>query len=335
MAKIDTSYASVLIGDKSMNLHQVNGAAKEDILKQLKELSGDHSKNMKLPGPNPVSIERKDFEKLKNMNYVIAEKTDGVRFVMFFCRVFGFKICCIVNRSLDVFLFPFRNIPRVLFQGTVYDGEICVDKSTGKFVFLVFDAVMVSGVAVGQLNLYDRLKAALRSITEFKPDAEDPAELRFKGVVPLNAPMLIKQHLKQVSSIYETDGVILTPVDETVIYGRHMNMFKLKPTGKHTVDFIVLNSNGELGVFNPKTRSNVRVGQLSHGKIPDFGTVVECSYVTGDAWRLVTIRSDKKYANDVLTFEKTLLNIRENISVDEVINLFTPADDKKAWCDLE
>jgi hypothetical protein len=227
------------------------------------------------------------------------------------------------NRSQQIYLFPFRNIPRVLFQGTIYDGEICIDKRTGKFAFVVFDAVVVSGVTVSHLNLIDRLKAANRSIQEFKQSEEDPAELRFKGVVPLNAPMIIKQHLQQICEVYETDGIILTPVDEPIVYGRHFNMFKLKPAGKHTVDFIVLNSNGELGVFNSKTRSNVRVGQLTSENIPEYGTIVECSYAGDDNWKLVTIREDKKQANDILTLEKTLLNIKENIKVDEVINLFS------------
>lgn len=324
MAKIQTTQGFVKIRDKILKLHRVVSEAHEDILKQLKGYSLDTNKNNRLPGPNPVSIERKEFEKLKKNNYVIAEKTDGVRFVMFFCRVFGFKICCIVDRSMQVYLFPFRHIPRVLFQGTIYDGEICVDKKTGKFVFVVFDAIVVSGVTVSHLNLYDRLKAANRSIQEFKQSEKDPAELRFKGVIPLNAPLIVKQHLAYVSEIYETDGIIMTPVNEPIVYGRHFNMFKLKPAGKHTIDCIILNSNGELGVFDPKTCANVRVGQLTGENIPEYGTIVECSFLDNNTYnlKLVCIREDKKHANDILTYEKTLLNIRENISVDEIINLF-------------
>jgi hypothetical protein len=288
----------------------------------MKCYSCDNHKDIRLPGPNPVSIERKDFEKLKKNNYVVAEKTDGVRFVMMFCRVFDYKICCIINRSQQVFLFPFRFIPRVMFQGTIFDGELCVDKTNGKFVFIVFDAVIVSGVTVSHMDLYSRLGAANRSIKEFKHHDEDPAQLRFKGIVPLNTPAIVKQHLDNVKNIYHTDGIILTSVSEPIVYGRNLNMFKVKPAGHHTVDFVVMDSVGHLGIYNPKVRGNVCAGKLIADEIPAIGTVVECSYIDKDSWKSIGVRSDKKFANDILTLEKTLLNIRENINIDEIINIF-------------
>ena len=143
--KIETAKETLVINGKQFPMHRLSGESATEIVKQMSELAMDDHKFPRLPGPNPVSIERKDFEKLKTKGYVIAEKTDGVRFIMMFTRLFGFKVCTIIDRSMAAYLVPLQAIPRVLFQGTIFDGELTVDKQ-GRKCFILFDAVVVSGV---------------------------------------------------------------------------------------------------------------------------------------------------------------------------------------------
>lgn len=315
--KIETSKDAVIINGEKVSLHRLVGSSATEIVKQMMELGMDDHKFPRLPGPNPVSIERKDFEKLKTKKYVIAEKTDGVRFIMMFTRLFGFKVCTIIDRSMAAYLVPLKSIPRVLFQGTIFDGELTIDKH-GRKCFILFDAVVVSGVTVSQLDLSSRLIAMRRSLKDFKMSPTDPVELRLKAWTELSDIVAAKTKIEEAGKIYHTDGVVLAPKDDPVVYGRNFDFFKMKPQGTHTVDFILMDNNGTIGIYDPRSKRDVAIGKVACNY--QAGIVVECEIVN-NVWRVVGVRTDKKQSNDMLTYEKTMLNIRENIKLDELLNL--------------
>jgi hypothetical protein len=315
--KIETARETLTINGEKISMHRLVGASATEIVKQMMELGMDDHKIPRLPGPNPVSIERKDFEKLKTKKYVIAEKTDGVRFIMMFTRLFGFKVCTIIDRSMSSYLVPLKAIPRVLFQGTLFDGELTIDKQ-GKKCFILFDAVVVSGVTVSQLDLGSRLVAMRRGLKDFKMHPADPVELRMKAWTELGDVNAAKSKIAEASNIYHTDGVVLVPKDDPVFYGRNFDFFKMKPQGTHTVDFILMDNNGTIGIYDPRSKRDVAIGKVSCTY--QAGVVVECEIVN-NAWRVVGVRTDKNQSNDMLTYEKTMLNIRENIQLHELFNL--------------
>jgi hypothetical protein len=315
--KITTAKETLDINGKQFLMHRLIGESATEIVKQMSELAMDDHKFPRLPGPNPVSIERKDFEKLKTKRYVIAEKTDGVRFIMMFTRLFGFKVCTIIDRSMAAYLVPLKAIPRVLFQGTLFDGELTVDKHDRR-CFILFDAVVVGGVTVSQLDLGSRLVAMRRSMKDFKMHHQDPVEIRMKAWSELSDVNAAKKKIAEANNVYHTDGVVLVPKDDPVVYGRNFDFFKMKPQGTHTVDFILMDNNGTIGVYDPRSKRDVAIGKVSCTY--QVGVVVECE-VVNNVWRVVGVRTDKNQSNDLLTYEKTLLNIRENIQVDELFNL--------------
>ena len=315
--KIETAKETLDINGKAFSMHRLVGGSATEIVKQMRELGMDDHKFPRLPGPNPVSIERKDFEKLKTKKYVIAEKTDGVRFIMMFTRLFGFKVCTIIDRSMSSYLVPLKSIPRVLFQGTIFDGELTVDKH-GKKCFILFDAVVVSGVTVSQLDLGSRLVAMRRGLKDFKMHHQDPVELRMKAWTELSDVNAANKKIAEANNVYHTDGVVLVPKDDGVVYGRNFDFFKMKPQGTHTVDFILMDNNGTIGVYDPQSKRDVAIGKVSCTY--QAGVVVECEIVN-NVWRVVGVRTDKNQSNDLLTYEKTMLNIRENIQLPELFNL--------------
>lgn len=317
--KIDTARETLLINGEKFSMHRLMGASATEVVKKMMELGLDDHKIPRLPGPNPVSIERKDFEKLKTKKYAIAEKTDGVRFIMMFTRLFDFKVCTIIDRSMAAYLVPLKSIPRVLFQGTLLDGELTVDKY-GRKCFILFDAVVVSGVTVSQLDLGSRIIAMRRGLKDFKMHPNDPVELRMKAWSELSDVNAAKTKISEAEKIYHTDGVVCIPRDDPVIYGRNFDFFKLKPKGTHTVDFILMDNNGTIGVYDPRSKRDVAIGKVSCPY--QAGVVVECEIVN-NVWNVVCVRTDKKQSNDLLTYEKTLLNIRENILLHELFDLFT------------
>jgi hypothetical protein len=265
------------------------------------------------PGPQPISIERRHFPILKKSEYVVCEKSDGVRHILVSLMYGDKKLCLLVNRAFSMFLVPI-NLPRSAYQGTILDGEL-VDKT-----FLVYDAVLVNGKDVKQCNLITRMKTA---------------EIIINGILKLKTdPVLIKQKtfynlknfgtfLNEFQKMENTDGIIITPVNEPIRTGTHETMFKWKPQEKNTIDFQVKPWGNSWGLFVQEKGRFIFESELLLSQAPEWITencIVECMYMTGENpkwWKPLNIRVDKKHPNNRKTFYRTLVNINENIQLRE------------------
>ena len=308
-------------------LHRVLGADAAAILQKLQDLTG----TPKFPGPNPISLEKKDLQKLRQKQYYACEKTDGVRHAFFACTYKGHNVAVILDRRLTMWLLPLRGLPRAAFQGTVLDGEIALNARNSSepedawWQFLTFDAVWVSGVPVFTLRFMERIAAARKMVGACVQATDDVLKMRVKDFVDMAAGPdsvdALRAHLGMAAGFFACDGIVFTPDDE-VMYGRHMDMFKFKDSSKHTVDFLVLDAAGALGVWDPSSKTHASVGRVAksnNARMPPRGAVVECSLrcARSKTWTVVMQRLDKNEANDMLTFQKTLVNIRENLSFDD------------------
>jgi hypothetical protein len=302
-------------------LHRVTDrAALGRVHATMRDLANDGSARARYPGPNPVSLESSRLPGLSAQAYYVCEKTDGVRYALVCCRlpVAGtpVNVCALVDRALTVYLLPLAHVPRAMFQGTLMDGELVRNRVSGAWEYLVFDAVCISGVPVLEGTLAARMDGVRRALAVYRASPGDPVLLGAKSFY--RSFDQFEQHLALIGANYEVDGLILTPGAPPVVYGRHMDMFKVKLSNRHTIDFLVGGDGVSLRVFD--AGAHVAVGTLASAATP--GAIVECTLVGGDTWAVVGVRTDKGTANDMFTYQKTLLNIRENLSVDDV---------KRAW----
>lgn len=62
------------------------------------------------------------------------------------------------------------------------------------------------------------------------------------------------------------------------------------------------------------------VGKLvvEEGKRYPAGSILECELVESGWWRCVAVRTDKSSANNSVTFQRTLGNILENLTLEDV-----------------
>lgn len=298
--------------------HVVQGGDAQEIIQRVQDLVRGLSPSGKFPGPNPCSIERRDFDAVDPRNLWICEKTDGTRALCVALTVDGLKVCVTVTRSWEVAVVKTTNLPRVLFQGTVLDGELVFDPSTSRWTWLGFDAIVACGVPLWKLPFGQRLEAAHRALGAYAAAPDDSLCLRFKTFYRATDIRAFRG-----SSVpWSSDGVILTPDDAPVVVGRHPGMFKMKDTSKHSVDFAFSPPNC-LSVYDPATRGHVVVGHLAGrnaGALIAPGSILECTKAPGgDMWTLVCLRRDKTTANDLLTYTKTYkVNIRESLTLDDL-----------------
>lgn len=310
-----------------IELHRVENPTAAILTERLAYYAGVQKQRVKkqypFPGPNPVSIDRADYEKFRMQPYHITEKTDGVRAIMLIIDVDGLHVGVVFDRTLTPYLFPIYYTPRALYQGTVLDGEIVYDKLDNTWVFLCFDALNIAGVPVFHLPFTKRLEALTQSLQFYKPSPSDPGIIRPKMFLPFvkEVEPAFLTHIENMKQRYDVDGIIFMPELDRIIYGRHDNLLKLK--SKHSVDFLV--KGGKLHIYDETTRRNKVIGTPTgpQAHLAVDGAIVECtldpSSKKNELWTVLSVRTDKTTSNNKFTFDKTIVNIQQALTFRDVI----------------
>jgi len=282
----------------------------EALLRFIQE-SWKEGDSTRFPGPQPVSIERRHFPLLHKQPYLVCEKTDGVRHLLASTEEGTF----LVNRAFTV-----EQVKIKVPKDTLLDGELVRTKGLrpdGKpkvSLFIVHDAVRVKGEDLTRKPLTDRLEAARKVTKAIIKTAQAPFEIRVKTMYRWG----LETFPPLDSFEYETDGLVLTPINEPIRVGTHETMFKWKPRERITIDFVIRNGR-ELWVQDRGVYYKESDLHLQNAR-PDLadGTIVECGY--GDiGWFVEKVRTDKTHANNRRTFYRTLINLKEDIKLEELI----------------
>ena len=235
-----------------------------------------HERN---PCAQPVSMERRHIPEVQNGDYVVADKSDGVRYTLFLCSEGGRSFSFLVDRKLSFYQITVAARKRA-FAGSLFDGELVWADIAGgaqrSQLFLVFDAVAVKGdLDVRYENLHRRLEIirgafdlnghAVSSPCEAAALAKqgkivcggNPFGLAFRP--KLCFPMRqMDTLLRQLPFLpYPTDGLVFTPVYSPVATGTAEKTYKLKLS--HTVDVEVRNRELLLGQGGNSETAPLRV----------------------------------------------------------------------------
>ena len=273
------------------------------------------SKPDRFPGCQPISIERKHFRTLATNDYVVTEKTDGIRQFVVALKIEQKRRSFMVNRAFDVVEVPLRLGQRA-YEGTILDAELL-----GTHLY-VFDAIFVDGAPCGHLDFLSRLERIEPFVSQIICMTNDPYKLRLKRFHAFaDFEQFADEYLPSVSCEVKVDGVIFIPVRESVKMGTHETMFKYKNLEKNTIDFklewdhtrtvwrMYLQDKGK-PVYELDTPANE----------PWFksGMVVESAYdAERDAWIPQFERTDKNFPNNRRTYYRTLVNIKENLQLED------------------
>lgn len=280
---------------------------KDDIVHTM---NNQWSTNEKLsyPGPQPISIERKHFETLKKNEYYIGHKNDGERIALYVTRVNGDPKCYRMNRKLELKSITLM-LSKKLYEGTIIDGELVDD------TFYIFDCPLFAGESIRTRTFQERLEYCKGFVAGYKYRTSDPFEIQVKEFAS-------RCEYETLHKCDKSDGIVLVPNDKSVQYGTNYSYFKWKPRLKNTIDFAV-HSNGEVFLQNSGLLCRVNKIRLDLSNIDRIDTdleIYECEYVKENHWKCLHKRDDKSLPNSMYTYKRTLNNIKENISIQELIS---------------
>ena len=319
------------------------------VLQKYHEILGTTYYNERNPLPQPSSLERSHFPLFLKRDYMISDKSDGTRYTLFLTHVQGREMAVMIDRKLSLYQVPVA-ASRTHFQGSVYDGELV--SANGAHVFLVFDCIASKGIYVGEKNFLARL-SLIRTAFDLEgtliQSADDASHQARKGKIicggsacglsfwPKQCFQLrhMDTLLRQLPGLsYQTDGLIFTPVDDPIFYGTHPSIFKYKTTPSIDVEV----ADGELlvGRGGPPDTAVLRMPLASLGV--DFHMTAETQQQVArctcgilelalrrrdDGFELAFVcqRHDKRHPNAASTVLRTLTNLNENITVEELLDL--------------
>jgi hypothetical protein len=283
------------------------------------------------PGPQPISIEHKHFPILKGGDYMVCEKTDGERHMMIAFMYEGVKKCVFVNRAFNMFEVPLR-LAKSAHDGTILDGELYEN------TLMVYDALLVNGHSIWNMNLLERLEMTQRVLKPIIYMKSDMYRLKLKTFHHMkDFANFMDVYLPTVKQVI--DGLVFTPVNEPVRIGTHETMFKWKPREKNTVDFLMKREpSRETPGFKAGTpawrlyvqekgkmffESEIPFNRMEDEPWFEDGAIVECKYITWEEpmwWKPIKRRIDKTHPNNRRTFYRTIVNIKENIQMKEFLD---------------
>lgn len=258
-------------------------------------LLGRPTARVQFPGAQPVSFARKHLRTLEAHDYYVCEKSDGVRYLLYFTAPYGRHTAFLIDRNFECREIPDLAIPQRgstpqnihFHEDTLIDGElICeVEGDKKNFIFLSFDALLMNGVNITGKSLPLRLKHiqndVIAPIQEFKTKL--PFSLCLKKMwKPYAVAEILHYEIPNLK--HGNDGLIFTPVSDPYIAGTCESILKWKPSEMNTVDFL-LRVNHEAYIDSERLELWVgnRDGQsfyAHHPWDPDLvqydGLVIEC-----------------------------------------------------------
>lgn len=209
------------------------------------------------PGSQPVSFVRDHLtNNLLNRDYLVCEKSDGLRVLLFVLVNPDTKEegTFLISRENEYYLVPDFHFPRnsknfeSSHNGTIVDGELVYSTNPITKIkevrYLIFDCLAMDMVSVTHKNLWKRLYHAQHEFhhpyielrRKFPDSCKDwPFKLDFKN---MTQPFKIHKIFDEMKNLtYVSDGLILTCCDTPYISGTDPTLLKWKPSEENTIDF--------------------------------------------------------------------------------------------------
>lgn len=309
------------------------------------------------PGPNPMSVDTADFERIRKDDFLVALKSDGVRhLLLLMCKPRTHDpIALMIDRTKTMYEVEIWANEDFYYHGALYDGELVWEDD--KLTYIVFDVVHTKGTDCIKLPYRERMTIVHNTILcvgDTHTDASietmlldeskflarnNPLDLLIKPKTYVHKANLKELWEERESCSHRNDGVIFTQNSAPIGTGTCASILKWKPS--HSIDVQVRHCDGSWRVFANKNNSDEleevtdALGEyrfeLQESKLLDALAskeccIVECVVRVFDAEKRIELfaereRTDKIAPNTLKTIEATIRNDIENISPEDMIRL--------------
>lgn len=237
----------------------------------------------RFPGTIPVSLMRKDIDTLfhSSTTYGVLEKTDGVRYLLYFTTYKNQPIVALFDRAFTIHLL----VDQIGFgdnfshQGALLDTEYIFDSETKLHTFYIFDLLLGLGencMRKQEMHYLNRLYIANTLIQECMVNVEKDLNIRFLVKNPYPIAKLqdfVENILPQRKSQVPLDGLIFIPLENKYHLGQDFATFKWKLGTNNTADFLLRFPHTTPYVSSIPTQTNLKTSnfkelQFTSEKIP-------------------------------------------------------------------
>jgi len=292
------------------------------------------------PVPLPTSLERKNFYKLKQFPYLICVKSDGIRFLLFRQN----NIVYLVDRSFTFYIISLNFINNETNNQDVelmLDGELIKTKDN-RWSYIAHDCVVADFKDISQLH-FDVRYEAIKDILINRwcgcgiDSGSDSLYLTTKKFYKFSEIDNLINDMSSGKINHKTDGLIFTPLTLGIGTQTQYTLFKWKDRAHHTFDFKIIETPTEYVAYvnqgtddkkyasvDKKTKEGLEFTRLLKLKCPTFknGSIVELDYnIETNCFEPKMIRTDKNHPNSLFTIEKTLKNVEENITLENIVHM--------------
>ena len=263
----------------------------------IRKLTG---KKTGFPGAMAINV---DFSKKLNWDdYLITNKLDGERFLLFGFDGNGYRMNrkCIIEKLS--FLIP---------NGTVIDTEYYNE------LYHIIDFIAESG-QLKKDSFSNRIKQVKDLIL--------PKEIIFKHFLKISKKNIeyLKKELKKVY-LQEFEGYIFVEKKSKISFKTTSSILKWKLFELNTVDFLY--DDGELKVKTSKglvVKGNSFFQNYINGILIENGNIIECKPVILDGkinWIPYRFRYDKSDPNFITVYNNVIQTIKEFQPIEKLLNI--------------
>ncbi len=311
---------------------------KEKVMLECDLLFGMSLKRGHFPGPQPVTIEKKDFGLLNSEEYMVCEKSDGQRAILLLINLNKKPMCFVINRNNDFYFIDHLSFKKEVFEGTVMDGELIKTKN-GTWNYLIHDCMVYNGTDYTAKNHRLRYAAVIDLIVKrYQNKEKDAINIKTKLFYKVGPGIDETWNHIVATTENEIDGLIFTPVNKPIKFGRDYSLLKWKET--HTLDLLVsfkgkkinlkyvkLNEYHHFKTYN-STNDNYKkvMNFIKENKITVEEPIIEFKVISEDSFTPYRFRSDKNMPNGEITIKNTFKNIQESITIKDIVDSIAAAN---------
>ena len=291
---------------------RINGSRRAELVQLMLDLA--NNPKPKIPLTHPVPLYGQNIEELKNRQYAIIRKLNGVRRLL----IVHEGVIYAVSQQYNVFKCVGLSLPESPSQDwnqSLFDAEIvCTNaEKDGKRSLFILDCLCASGKNVRNEKLASRLAHVKTFSEDFKDMEKDISVFAQVYYTLSQLPLLTKlgrngDPTSPVPSARCTaDGLLFVPTTLRYNIGCSRFLLSWKPVVLNTMDLAAFKENDDDGKpvlalksYNHKESSYKTCGTID--PVPqnmedlEDGTVVECNW-KDDKWTVQKIRKDRAHPN--------------------------------------